>query len=313
MTPVLAASASELVSFAESKARVHFYKTKAYQNDSCGFTSSLPAAPADLETNFSKYSKENNVLGLYNKANTPSLPSTKPDATITVRSDANKWVLIHEYMHHLFHNQFDKDRPEFESDLQGIFLRAGQDYEKAKKELKQQSSDRKDKVKFVKEKLYKVADMGIDILKVFFLEEMTIEGILGDLMDNGKLKVVHPPQRINGAGYILTTAKTAEKLIEEMKNEIEDFQSLYSSELESTDRTPLRSVLNKYDSLSGDMQTLKRKARLFLSQENLTFNGLVSSSRPSLEGENNSKPGCKHNDLNPKVIEAFERFSSEKM
>ncbi len=311
LTPVLAASAAELVRFAESKTRVHFYKTKAYQPDSCGFANSLPSAPTDLEENFARFAKEASVLGLYNRANTPGLPSTTPDASIIVRADSNKWILIHEYMHHLFHSQLDKDRPDFESDLQGDFGRTSKDYKNAKKELDKQTSDRKDKVKVAKEKLHKLAVMGVDILKVYFLEEMAIEGVLGDLMDDGQLKVVHSAQRINGAGYILTSAKTAEGLMEEMKNEIEKFQTLYKSDLESTDNSQFTSVLNKYEDLSKEMQTLKRKARHFLSEENLTFNGLMPSLIPTSDDANTSRPGCNHHELSPKVREVFEKLGSD--
>lgn len=313
LIPVLAASGAELVSYAESKTNVRYYKTSSYHDDSCGYSVSLPSAPSDLEADFSKVAGKDDkagILGLYHEEKTPYLPSTSKNATIVVRSDSNKWVLIHEYMHHLFWTQLKTDDTEAGPDLQKRFLKNYEDYEDLMKRLDRLSDDEIKSVSEAKNKLQKVGEDGIRILKSYFLEEMTIETILGDFMSNGELRFVHPPQRINGAFYVLMSAKTAEKIIRELDDKVYEFRIKYGRKLGSEDYSKLTSISTQFSSLKSDIDALKSKARNFLSEKDLEFRGLVSVPAGSAEKTPEHPAGCAHGQLDPELQQFIDKLGA---
>ncbi|MES3036939.1 MAG: hypothetical protein V4736_03450 [Bdellovibrionota bacterium] len=295
LEPVLAASAAEVVRFAETT-DVRFYRTSSHMSGTCDFMKSISQTPTDLESEFAKVNGDNTILGLYLNVRTPNVPTTNSEAAITVRKDSNKWVLVHEYMHHLFHIQLNAEYGETTGIKEQVNV-AFAEYEAADKVLKAApTTDRKEPLKLASQKLINLDETVLSLLKQYLLEEMTIESHMGEKLERGQLKLVLPAQRINGAAYVLSSAKKTQEIMELFKQESKKFQTLYGWDLEKDDADLLRKAISEFSKIESEMDTLKLRARAFLKTQGLVFNGLQSISMKN--GKPVSLPlehvGCSH-------------------
>lgn len=306
LSPVLGASGYEVVRFAEDTG-VRFFKTSPYKSGTCGFSSSLPAAPSDLEKKFSEANKNNGVLGVYLSKNSTELPSTNGIAAIVVRSDANKWVLVHEYMHHLFDTQVQ------EQGLSGDGIKAKalglySTFNSQKRSLDYKyGSSRKAAVKEAYTTLIQMNDAMIELLKQFFLEEMTIETMMGEKLDKGELKMVLDKQRINGAAYVISSEKKTSEFIDDLEAEIAAFSRAYYSDLEYSDYSALSNYTTKFRALKSEMSRLKSRAKDFLSTKGLDYNGVTieSPENPEISIPVDDHAGCSHGQDADEVLETI--------
>ncbi len=209
---ILGAGPASIVNFAESTG-VRFYQTSSFSDKGCSVLSSLPSLPSDLQDEFDGVNSKGGTLGLYLNKGTANLPSTNQRAAIIVRRDANKWVLTHEFMHHLFHDKL-AETPGY-SDVR-------EDYYIAKKAVKKASREYLNGSKNTEEYYSAIKALNtslIKVLKAYFLEEMTIETILAEKFDSGTFTDVVEGQKINGAFYIVSSRDNAKIYIETLRAE----------------------------------------------------------------------------------------------
>ncbi|WP_157684582.1 hypothetical protein [Bdellovibrio bacteriovorus] len=304
LNPVLAANGSEVVRFAETTG-VRFYKTSPYKEGTCGFSSALPSAPSDLENKFSEANQNNGVLGLYLSKNSTSLPSTKGLAAIIVRSDANKWVLVHEYMHHLFDSQVQEEGLSGDA-IKTKALSLYSTYGSQKRSIDYKTgTSRKTAVKETYVTLKNMNDAMIELVKQYFLEEMTIETILGEKLENGQLKMVLDKQRLNGAAYVISSAKKTADFIDQLDVEISTFKRSYYEDLDYADYSALSVYSTKFQDLRSQMSRLRSRAKDYLSSKGLDYNGVavVSEADPEISIPVDDHAGCSHGKDADEILE----------
>jgi hypothetical protein len=266
--PLMNVSGSETVRFAELTG-VRFYKTSFFSTtDSCAYTNSLPDAPAEIRSIFDSVGK--NLLGLYLPINYKNLQTVNSEAAIQVRIDSDRWTLTHEYTHHLFHSAI--------IDLSGVT----DDQLKTSINLNLNSYDQKyksasasaDVKAFIEAAQFlNLANISIvEFLKRFSLEEMTIESMLAEKYDKSEFKLVSSDQRLNGAYYVVSSAKKARELVNSILADIDQAKASLRASIDAeakamTDK--LNQDLNAYDSLLAQMSRLEIPARQYIQTHGL--------------------------------------------
>lgn len=308
--PVLKASAAGVIQFAELNG-VHYYKTAAKESNSCKVLSPLPQAPSDIQADFSKASKSSDILGLYEGVNTIGLPSTVGVASITVLEDANKWILVHEYMHHLFALQVIADG-ENNVNLKDDIAKKAAAYDAAAKAMK--SANPSEVATLTKEaaiKLNDLANIFLTMLKQYTLEEMTIETILGKKLESSELTLVEPKQRINGAAYIISSGKKAADLIDTVKNEVTNFRYSNLSTLGSTEGALLTKTSAQMDQMTSEINSLTSSARSFLLAQGLEYKGFSATALKSNLKNKKHSLGCSHGEIPVEFVVVIEKLKAK--
>lgn len=311
LAPVLKASAAGVVQFAEQNG-VRYYKTASKNTDTCRMLNLLPEAPSDIQNDFKKSNESGNILGLYEGKNSIGLPSTKDVASITVLEDANKWVLVHEYVHHLFAVQLDNDgnyNPDLKSDLSNKLKTYSVANEVAKGA---NSSEKEVLINNAAMKLNDFVKTFMLLLKQYTLEEMTIETILANKLDSSELVLVEPKQRINGAAYIISSGKKATDLIASIKKEVTLFQLLNSTKLGITESNLLTDSSRQLDQITTDIDSLTSTANKFLLTQGISFKGFraVSFSHDVSYEDPTSHVGCSHGEIPAEIILAIDNLQA---
>ncbi len=312
LNPVLAASGAEVVDFAQ-RTGVHYYKTDFYLQNTCEFTASLPEPPSDLSEKFknSNSDHKNSILGLYLPKNSPRLPSTQAEAAILVRRDANKWILVHEYIHHLFHKEVEKGGWSDDTVIATL--------DSSEKNFKQlmdsvkdlSSSEKKTKLPLIEIQLKLLNDSFGEYLRRYVLEEMTIETLLGEKLESGDLQLVQPEQRVNGAAYILSSGTKAEDYIGQVQKYNDWFRYSFLSDMETSPCSALSQWDANLNNFKTEISLLSTKATTFLKSQGLTYHGLMATGVLGVTGSSsNSAPAfdCAHAEIPKKANEVFERM-----
>lgn len=303
LNPVLPASGAETIRFAELT-NVRYFKTTFRDTKNCEFVQSLPVAPSDLAAKLASVDKSGNILGVYFGARTPDLPSVQNQAAILVKRDVNKWVLVHELMHHLYQLQRDSDKGIATVDIKTRFLALLKEYENSEKSLRYTSpADRPAKLKATVAKLVELNNAAFDFLREYLLEEMAIENVLGDKFEKNELKYVVEGQRFNGAAYTIESAKTAQTgFISSLTEEIGNFKMLYY-DMTTEDRQALEQILQTYRAMNREISDLKSKAQEYLRSKGYhkDLRGVRGASPVPL------KPACSHQQGVDEVLEVLKR------
>lgn len=303
LNAIMASSGSELVRAAENTG-VRFYKTTtAKRSDSCEYASSLPDAPLDVDNAFTKAGK--GVLGVFLSKGIKDLYSTDSTAVIAVRKDVNKWVLVHEYMHHLFNKEVERTGSSA-NDIKEKTIKLLNDYESKKRSLEYSyGTGREALAKEVAELLVQTNASMIAFLKQYYLEEMTIESILAEKLATQELKMVLAEQRLNGAAYIVVSEKKASKLIDELKEETSKFVSSHSSKLTSDVYSKLVKSAREYNLIQTEAKPLSDKAMQVLRENNLEdkldLSGISAGAGAVAAGHTHG--GCSHDKDADEILE----------
>lgn len=304
LQPVLAASASEVVHFAETTG-VRYYSTSAFQAESCELMASLPASPYDLQNEFSRVSKGGSITGLYLSVHTDGLVSTKDLAAIIVRLDANKWILVHEFMHHIFDLQNMAEGIDG-GKVKDNLVKSEREFDAANDAIKSATSaNQKDLIRQAAAKLIVYNQNMILLLKSYYLEEMTIETTLVDALANQQLKLVLPKQRINGAGYTISSSKKAYHYLDSITTDNTNFKVSNWAELESADLTLLNSANSQIESIKNQISSLVTRAEDFLDSQNLKYNGFHGNNSSAVD--QNVHSGCTHDQMPDEVIQMLKK------
>lgn len=166
------------------------------------------------------------VVGLYAPKNSPEADlSTRDEAAIGIRRDGNRWVLMHEFMHHLFETQAAKDEritaPELKREASlalNRLERAIDTYE---------DSDTLANLRDVANRYVLAHKLYRSFILRYPVEEMTIETTLQEHNRDGSLRYTPFLQRSSN-DYIKKSAETARSMIEHFKNLGESIRKLTS-------------------------------------------------------------------------------------
>ncbi len=304
LRPVLGASGAEVVRFAEAT-QVRFYSTRSDKSGTCDFLGELPAAPSDVQEFFNRADKNGTVLGLYVGLNSENLQSTKQAAAITIKKDGSKWVLVHEYMHHLFNIQSLDDGIDGAT-VKDVVIQAEKDYTTASELLKiMPAANNSSYVKETAVKLNKFNAAIFVFLQQYFLEEMTIESTLAEKVKSGELSLIHPKQGINGAAYTVSSSGKANAILKTVQTETKDFIRDHGSKIDSADLLLLKANLDEVESMQTQMFSLVVRASLFLREHNIDYTGLAT------QKQNNPHAGCSHGQIPEDLLAVIGRMGKK--
>lgn len=227
----------------------------------CKFFSSVPSAPADL-LQYWNSSTENSQgeagpEGMFVEKKSRDLRSARFFAQIALREDASRWVLLHEFMHHLF------DREASRSGITGSDVRIA--VEKKTPQLKQavKSFEAKGGVKKLKVAIRAYLETAALIRQLtirYPLEEMAIETFLQLEYRAGHFDFMPYSADVSN-GYILTSAMRATQMLDEhatlaralldsaMREGLSQLATAIRTEIKATEQLKLEigTVLSKTD------------------------------------------------------------------
>lgn len=219
---VSAASGSELVRFAALTGVTYYKVNKLSTNNrklGCPFTGTLPLAPDAIVEKFRTVESETQaederaaLLGFY-------LPSSMvrgltngrhEENLIAVLNDSDKYIMTHEFMHHLFNRESQIS----DSDIRNNINTSYSNYETADQKFKSQENAA-NLIDLVN-KFEPMVQNLIVFLKAFYLEEMALETEMHKQYSKGKLKYISSDRRDNADEYILSSAEAAKGTIKQL-------------------------------------------------------------------------------------------------
>lgn len=183
-----------------------FYKAHRRFDDSCPMLAAFPALPNDLAVFWRRTIGDLQVVGLYLDPANPTLPSTRDSAVGIVREDGNRYIIVHEFMHHLFFLERDKAKLPRHHTLQE---RAEQLAVQLSIEARLAGHPLDDAAAASLLELYEPLVTAVDqLIKNSFIEEMLIESVLTEELDRGRLSHI-PDGRANAREYIGSSYRRA--------------------------------------------------------------------------------------------------------
>jgi hypothetical protein len=197
---------------------VHLYRAAAMSQKSCRNFSSVEAMPYDLALHWQsiqdRMDAENDVrgtqgfmTGLYIPKNAahPVVPVKKSNVII-IREDANRWTIVHEFMHHNFKARA-VERGFDDLATQSGHLALIQRYARLKDDPSLKGKERTRTLAALFKQIVESFDR---IMIQYPLEEMAIEAMLQDAVDSGKLEYVPTGSYDNAKAYIRKSKETVE-------------------------------------------------------------------------------------------------------
>lgn len=191
----------------------------------CPFFAHLPAPPEDFGAYWSEATKGNTstqfVAGLYAGARHPKVPTTTAggDGVLGVRQDASRWTLVHEFGHHLFQVRKNELGEAPDEEVQAKLLRALMLFDDAQKAYARSPTlvTRRDQAR----RLVELAPLLQSMFTRFHLEEVSIEVLLRQAYSAGRTSYL-ADELDSGRGYILQSAVSAYKMLQEVQKEALD-------------------------------------------------------------------------------------------
>ncbi len=287
---VLDASLDSIVNLAALTGAI-YYKTDKYADNSCPSTDSLPQAPNDLQEYLDEVDSAGNIMGLYLQKETPNLPSTQHSAAILVKSDSNKWVVVHEFMHHLFQTQFTQDTgiADIKAHLELVETR----YQKALSKISKYSSrydqQSKEEAQTLIDAQAEYQQTLLDLIKTYPLEEVSIENKLAYEFESGNFTEVVEGQKINGAAYIISSSEKAIDLFGYLEDIDDNTRKVLGFTYYKADISRLREINDSVRDYRTETYRLKRAAQEYLEEKNLSYGILKAAKGPT---EHVHSPGC---------------------
>lgn len=285
---------------------VEYFKTDFYKTGSCEYAAVLPDAPSDLRSLFDKYNRDSNsILGLYLSKGSKDAPSTNSMGAILVRRDANKWVLVHELMHHLFHKEISAKVLSDDALKEKVSQHAKNAISEIERYEKSTSSS--DKGERAAIALTEFMTSFHELMVRFTLEETVIESLLGDEYRAGRLEHVTKGQRVNGASYIIASAKKVRQSYDEitavsqkLRWKLPSAGTYYGPEYVRN----LEAVEKIYDKTLSDLTVIETRAKTWLTDNGFTLKAMMALT--ATQGQDEPHVGCSHGEADKEIDEIME-------
>ncbi len=211
---MVGASAHQMVSYIE-QSRVNIFAVPR-PSKGCHNFSTLPSPPDQLQRFFQEVDRSiggGALLGLFlSKSRAREYGENR--SVILIRDDADRWTLAHEFIHALFADY----RTQFENFDDKIFVdHWSQVYSEAQgqfKSLKKENFLRDPAAAEAISSYWLIyAPMALAYLKLFPLEEMTVESTLQNLYRKGRMDTVTNFNLLNSKAYIEINFRYARDMI----------------------------------------------------------------------------------------------------
>lgn len=181
----------------------------------CEYFASATLAPVDLQKYWNSATtqsqNEEGPSGLFVEKNSYDVPSARFSAQIGLRIDADRWVLMHEYMHH----QFDREASRTGLIASGVRLALEEKTRRLKLVVKSyEATGGVKKLKLAIRTYLETAPLIRELAIRYPLEEVAIETFLQIEYRAGHFDFMPFSADVSN-GYILTSAMRATKMLDE--------------------------------------------------------------------------------------------------
>lgn len=199
-----------LTSIEKTDAKV--YHSGIISQKSCknfGFAATMPSDIAqEWQKNEGRGAEGEFVAGLYLIKGTRQRESLKTKAAIIVREDANRWTLVHEFMHHNFKTQavlkgYDDDRVQEKRNILADQLN---------KIVNHVQMTNREKVKKATPLFLEFIAVADQLVIQYMFEEIAVEATLQDRYDSGDLTFVPAGSYGNATWYIAHSKEKVEAM-----------------------------------------------------------------------------------------------------
>lgn len=312
LNAILNVSGAETVRFAWLTG-VKYYKTTYLQpaSDACAYSEDLPSAPNQLMSFFNQLG--DGVLGVYLPKGSKDFADLSKNPAIMVRIDADRWTLVHEYMHHLFSSIVNVGLTD--DKLKKSYFAQMNEYE----DVNNQAQSGVDLEKNYRQAALVLSQANaslVELLKRFYLEEMTIEANLGEKFDAGLLRLVPSSMRLNGAAYTLTSAQKIEELFSLHRKAIvktREQLKLLGATTNVAEIKKLDDDVDVFDKLKSEMQPLIARARDYYYRHGFKLSAKSLSAMVSESNKDEAHAvGCSHTQAGDQFFESAKaRFDNQ--
>ena len=150
-----------------------------------------------------------------------------------------------------------------------------------------------------------------ELMVRFTLEETVIESILGKEYAAGRLEHVTKGQRVNGASYIIASAKKVRQSYDEitavsrkLRWKLPSAGVQYGPDYVRN----LEAIENVYENTLSDLAVIDKRAKGWLSDNGFTLKAMMGLSASRVQDE--PHVGCSHGEADKEIDEIVEIFKS---
>ncbi len=266
---------------------------------SCNPFDFLAEAPSDFERVWNSATdgatSKGFLAGLYLNLNSPDAASTSRSAMIGVRRDGNRWIVVHEFMHHLF---------ELEAAKAGMGANAVENNMNSTSDAMDAAGETYN-AKPTHQNLMALTDafekLDAALIRLtiqFPLEEVTVETMLQDGVKVGAFSYF-PSRTHSSNSYIESSAAKARDYLEKLESVTDHLRVEVMSDLSRSD-----AELERVNALSQGHAELNSQIRTVLKRTQpsvhvnlaLTENSVEPSAKtaPQASGVDSPSDGCSH-------------------
>lgn len=194
------------------KTNTKVYYSGSISRKSCKNFGFAAPMPSDIAREWQKAdvrgAKGEFMTGLYLIKGTRKHESLKEKAAIIVREDANRWTLVHEFMHHNFKSQAISKG--YDDDLVQEKRKTLAD--QLNKIVSDSKLSNREKVKKATPLFLEFIDVADQLVIQYMFEEIAVEATLQDKYDSGDLTFVPAGSYGNATQYIAHSKESAEAM-----------------------------------------------------------------------------------------------------
>lgn len=308
-------SMNDTVEYIESKG-VNVYQSKAISEESARNFTHVRLLPWDLaarwrEADSVRRSESCAFLGGLYLLKDPNVDGLKKKAAIVIREDANRWTLVHEFMHHNFKVQ-STARGFNDREVQGARIEA---MSKLHQILNDRTLNEKRRAERAIPEFLKAVAANHQLILEYALEEIAIEAMLQDAYDDGALAYVPAGAYTNASLYIEASKKMTAKIYEGMDETYSKLRLLSSTNGLLDEYHSLAQYLSMKEKRQSQLKAMfaeRDAARGLVSTDPRNRSGMILANFP--EGGAGSAP-CGHAvelDLEmSKIIRALDTMNRE--
>ena len=268
LAPLLKASMRETLRFEQEHSVKLFHVNESVS--SCNPLDIAGATPPDFQKHWDKVATAQNgqrmiLVGLYIPKSSPDVESSTETAEIGIRRDANRWVMLHEFMHHLFETQATAEGHS-SPELDALYDERSNQLNKDVDAYNEASdTDKPIALKAVVATFILMNDVVRQQIVRFPLEEVTIETMLQKKMNGGELEFA-PMMLGSSNAYIRQSATRATKFINEFQGKTADLKKLADTAGLSDESAKLEAAINQYETLRSQIATTTRSSAASIAQ-----------------------------------------------
>ncbi len=269
---------------------------------SCNPFDFLAEAPSDFEMVWNSAtegaSSKGFLAGLYLNLNSPEAASTSRSAMIGVRRDGNRWIVVHEFMHHLF--ELEAAKAGMGANAVENNMNSASDAMDAAGETYSAKPTHQNLMSLMN--AFETVDAALIRLTIQFpLEEVTVETMLQDGVKAGAFSYF-PSRTHSSNSYIESSAQKARDYLEKLDSVTDHLRIEVMSDLSRSDDELARvnALSQAHADLNSQIRTVLKRTQpsvhvnLALTENSVEPSAKTAPQTSGVDATGDSTPSCSH-------------------